>query len=113
MTSRREFLRRSAISAIGLSLPSPPRGWLFTVEEAPPPGFLDLRRPPDGIRAQTATGDRRLRAVAGGGGRWEAADLAGIISDIPGALRVELAAPAIPGPRLQRRWGGPPGRTPL
>ena len=104
MTSRREFLQRSAIATIGLSFP---------VEEAPPPGFLDLRRPPDGIRAQTATGDQRLRAVAGGGGRWEADDLAVIISDIPGALRVELASPSIAVQRLQLRWRGHLERTRL
>src|SRR5207245_10326770 len=93
MTSRREFLQRSAIATIGLSFP---------VEEAPPPGSLDLRRPPDGIRAQPATGDQRLRAVAGGGGGGEADGPAVRVSDIPGGLRGAPAAPPTPATRLTR-----------
>jgi len=95
MTSRREFLRHSAVSAIGLSLPR----WRFAPEKTPPSGFLDLRRPPDGVRVQTATGDERLRPVAGG--RWEAGDLAVTVSDTPGAVRVALAAPSSAVQRLQ------------
>ena len=107
MTSRREFLRHSAMSAIGLSLPR----WRFVAEETPPPGFLDLRRPPDGVRVQTAAGDQRLRA--GADGRWEAGDLTVIVRDIPGALRVELASPSTAVQRLQLRWRGPLERTQL
>jgi len=62
MTSRREFLVSGAISAVGLSLPR----WRFTAEQTPPRGFLDLRRPPDAVRVQTATGEEHLRPVAGG-----------------------------------------------
>src|SRR6266496_6829459 len=100
MTSRREFLHRAAISAIGVSLPK----WRFLGAQTPPRGFLDLRRPPDAIRVQTATGEERLRPVAGG--RWEAGDLAVTVSDIPGAVRVALAAPSSAVQRLQLRWRG-------
>src|SRR2546427_359144 len=100
MTTRREFLRRSAISAAGLSLPR----WRFSSAQTPPHGFLDLRRPPDAIRVQTATGEEWLRPVAGG--RWEAGDLAVTVSGIPGALRVALAAPSSAVQRLQLRWRG-------
>ena len=107
MTSRREFLRHSAMSAIGLSLPR----WRFSEAQTPPPGFLDLRRPPDGVRVLTAAGDQRLRA--GADGRWEAGDLAVIVRDLPGALRVELASPSTAVQRLQLRWRGPLERTRL
>src|SRR5439155_4034867 len=50
MTSRREFLRHSAMSAIGLSLPR----WRFSEAQTPPPGFIDLPRPRDGVRVLTA-----------------------------------------------------------
>src|SRR6266540_765191 len=100
MTSRREFLVSSTLSAVGLSLPR----WRFTGAQTPPHGFLDLRRPPDAIRVQTATGEERLRPVAGG--RWEAGDLAVTVSDILGALHVALAAPSSAVQRLQLRWRG-------
>ena len=100
MTSRREFLRSAAISAIGVSLPR----WRIAGAQTSPHGFLDLRRPPDGIRVQTATGEEHLRLVAGG--RWESGDLAVTVSDIPGALRVALAAPSSAVQRLQLRWRG-------
>ena len=75
MTSRRKFLEQSAVSAIGLSLPR----WRFVGAQTPPRGFLDLRRPPDAIRVQTATGEEHLRP--GAGGRWEVGDLAVTVSD--------------------------------
>jgi alpha-galactosidase len=66
--------------------------------------FVDLRRAPDLVIAQTASGDRRLRAASGG--RWEDADVVVTTSDVAGALRVRLEAPKTAVKRLHLRWRG-------
>lgn len=66
--------------------------------------FLDLRRPPDSITVQDATGDRPLRAA---GGRWS--NDTGVVitvAEVPGALRVRLASPATAIKRIHLRWRG-------
>src|ERR1051325_1918469 len=63
MTSRREFLEATAASAAGLWLPAEP-----LAGTPPPRGFLDLRRPPDSVRVQTATDYFTL--VGSDGGQW-------------------------------------------
>ena len=67
MTSRREFIERAAISAIGLAVPWPAAVALPNVgPSATPPsrGFLDLLRPPDRVTLQTTTGDLALQHSA-------------------------------------------------
>ncbi|HEV8123110.1 MAG TPA: twin-arginine translocation signal domain-containing protein [Gemmatimonadales bacterium] len=106
MTSRRDFLQQSAITAVGLTIPAtgidvtgPDRGL------ADSPGFLDLLRPPDSVMLQAETGDRPLRPV--GAGRWTDEDVAVTTIVRPGVLAVELSAPATGAKRLRLRWRGP------
>src|SRR5438477_12295616 len=71
MTSRREFVERAAMSAIGLAAPFSAAAALPNVGPSatpPPRGFLDLLRPPDRVTLQTATGDLPLQHRAGE--RW-------------------------------------------
>jgi alpha-galactosidase len=105
MTSRREFLERAALSAVALSLPVSVESAETIAAPAPVPrGFLDLRRPPDSLMVQTATGD--LRLTLGAGGRWVNNAVAVTTSEVPGALRVQLSAPTLAIKRLQLRWRG-------
>lgn len=107
MTSRREFVERTALSALGMVLPLPYPTGLARAPSAQPPGrgFLELRRPPDLVIARTATGDRPLRHDAGE--RWASDD--GIVvttAEQPQALHVALSAPAVGVERLYLRWRG-------
>ncbi len=95
MTSRREFLERSAAAAVGLS---PPIGI------AAPTSFLDLRRAPDLVVAQTDAGETRLRSASAG--RWENADIIVRLLDQPGATRVQLSSPTTAVKRIHLRWRG-------
>ncbi len=106
MTSRREFLQRSALSAVGLSLApigSTEMG-VPVARRARPSAFLDLFRPPDAIVAQTAGGDVQLRGA--GGDRWTGGQVVVTASEIHDALRVRLSAPSTRVLRLHLRWRG-------
>src|SRR5258707_1361129 len=59
MTSRREFIGRTALAAAGLSLPSAPVAREATTAAAPR-RYLDIHRPPDRVTVQSATRDVRL-----------------------------------------------------
>jgi alpha-galactosidase len=116
MTSRREFLQRTTISAAGLWLPlteggGSPEPWTDTAPMGAPRSFVDVRRPPDSITVQTATGDQRLRSV--GGGRWEGTDAAVSIVPVPGASRVDLSSPKTAVTRVRLRWRAPMDSTRL
>src|SRR5450759_969157 len=107
MTSRREFLERAALSALALSLPIPgarPSGQTTSASSPAPRGFLDLHRAPDSVMAQTAAGDLRLTSAAGG--RWTNNGVAVTTTERPGALHIELSAPAMAVTRLRLRWRG-------
>jgi alpha-galactosidase len=94
------------LSAAGLTLPL--HG---TAAASPVPrltgaagSFLDLRRPPDLVTAQTADGDQRL---AGSGGReWQGKGLVVTTIVSPAALGVRLAAPGAAVRRIHLRWRG-------
>jgi alpha-galactosidase len=106
MTSRRQFLGRSALAALGLSLPT---GTVSAGEAggdtpAAGPTFLDLRRQPDGITVQTAGGYASL--APGARGRWEGAGVTVTLEAPPRALRVSLEAPSAAVQRLHLRWHG-------
>jgi alpha-galactosidase len=101
MTSRREFLERSGLAAIGLSLPLT-RASVFAA--TPPRGFLDLIRSADSVLVQTATSDQRL--TRGSGGRWTSADISVTALQQPDALRIQLTAPRTAIKRVQLRWRG-------
>jgi alpha-galactosidase len=107
MTSRREFLERAALSALALSLPIPgarQSGQTTSASTPAPRGFLDLHRPPDSVMAQTAAGDLRLTSAAGG--RWTNNGVVVTTTERPGALHIELSAPAMAVTRLRLRWRG-------
>src|SRR5450759_3984635 len=107
MTSRREFLERAALSALALSLPIPgarPSGQTTSASSPAPRGFLDLHRAPDSVMAQTAAGDLRLTSAAGG--RWTNNGVVVTTTERPGALHIELSAPAMAVTRLRLRWRG-------
>ncbi len=102
MTSRREFVARSA-AGVGLSLPF---GRL--IKGGPPTSlheraFVDLHRAPDAVIVQTDTGEARLRSA---GGRWENADISVRLTNLPDAQRVELSAPSTAIKRVHLRWRG-------
>lgn len=109
MPSRREFLERGAMAAVGLSLPAgaAPGGRPAGADpgpDAPSPAFLDLRRQPDGVTVQTATAYVPLRPAPGG--RWEGAGVVASLEETADALRVGLAAPSDAVQRLHLRWRG-------
>jgi alpha-galactosidase len=107
MPSRRDFLHRGALVAAGLSLrPAPTAARPPAADQAvrsPARGLLDLRRPPDGVRVETAAG---FAALTGRAERWEGAGVTVAFDERPAALRVTLAAPAVAVRRLHLRWRG-------
>jgi alpha-galactosidase len=107
MTSRREFIERGALTAVGLSLPADPTSSTGRRAQV----ALDLRRPPDGITVQTATAYVPLRITSDGW--WEGAGVTVLLQDIVDALRVALAAPGVAVQRLHLRWRHPFGATRL
>ena len=108
MTSRREFVERAAMSAIGLAVPWPAAVALPNVgPSATPPsrGFLDLLRPPDRVTLQTTAGDLALQHAAAE--HWtNDSGLLVTTAVQAGALHVALAAPTVAVKRLHLRWRG-------
>jgi alpha-galactosidase len=102
VTSRREFVASTALSAIGLALPR--RLAADQAMTTPPRGFIDLRRAPDAVIAQTATGDVRL--TARNGERWTSDGI--VVNTIarPDVLHIELSSPGVPVKRVHVRWRG-------
>src|SRR4051812_44480323 len=102
MTSRREFIERGIVSAVGLSIVGKVAHALPS-HEAPPRGFIDLIRAPDLVVAQTDVGDLRLDAT---GGRFIKDDI--IVTTVPRSemLAVSLTAPKSAVKRLHLRWRG-------
>src|SRR5262249_5387637 len=102
MTSRREFVVTTAASALGLALPSPFRAGMTA--GAPPRGFIDLLRAPDGVFALTTGGETRLPGA--GDDRWSNEGVVVKTTGRAGALNVELSSPATAVKRLPLRWRG-------
>ncbi|HEX5475852.1 MAG TPA: hypothetical protein VFX12_14425 [Vicinamibacterales bacterium] len=103
MRSRREFLRETGLAGIGLSLPGVGGARAARPPAPPRAGFLDIRRQPDAVTANTEAGDRRLSLA---GGVWRG-DAVVVTIEGPAALRVRLAAPGVAVTRLHLRWRGP------
>ncbi|MEP6574781.1 MAG: hypothetical protein ABJD11_18930, partial [Gemmatimonadota bacterium] len=114
MTSRREFVERSALSALGLTVPLPALQQLIETPRtsAPAPrGFLDLLRAPDRVLAQTGAGDKVLAHASAE--RWTADGGVLVTTTVrTGALRVTLTSPSLAVSRLHLRWRGSIGGTP-
>ncbi len=107
MTSRREFVERAAVSAIGLVVPASAPIGLTPAAATPQPrrGFLDLLRAPDRVVVQTPTGDQVLRHDTGE--RWTGDNGLLITTAVQaGALHVALSAPTVAVKRLHLRWRG-------
>ncbi|HVA58116.1 MAG TPA: hypothetical protein VNF92_09520 [Gemmatimonadaceae bacterium] len=100
MTTRREFVQRSAAALLASSLRIP----VVAPTAEPPAGFLDLMRPPDAVTAHTASGVQQLRPAPGGSGRWDGAGVSVTLTAVPGATRAVLSAPALAVSRLALRW---------
>jgi alpha-galactosidase len=112
MTSRREFLERAALSAVGLSVPLSGGERLWATGGAlAPSGFLDLYRPPDAVMVQTATDYLQLDRRPNGG--WTKNDVLVATTERPGALGIALSAPNVAVKRLHLRWRGPLAGTRL
>jgi alpha-galactosidase len=108
MTSRREFLKRSIVSAAGLSLPATAVAAAAdgVIRRASAPrSFLDLHRAPDSVSVSTASGIQRLSA--GAGGQWQGSSgLMVVTREVPGSLRIELTSPTLGIRRIHLRWRG-------
>lgn len=107
MTSRREFVERAALSAIGIMVAAPDaRGHSRrTAHSQSRPGFLNLLRQPDLVVAQTTAGTQALSHSAND--RWtNDSGIVVTITDRVGALAVTLSAPSVAIKRLYFRWRG-------
>ncbi len=108
MTTRREFLGATALSAVGLALPeatvlSPANSEAARATRVAR-GFLDLVRSPDAVMVQTAGADVRL--VRGGGDRWSGGDIAVTTTTRAGGVDIALSSPATAIKRIHLRWRG-------
>jgi alpha-galactosidase len=91
MTTRREFIERSAVAALTTRLP--------LLETNPPArGFVDIQRQPDAVIVQTATDERRLTRA---GDRWTNESIT-----VTTAPHVTLTSPSLAIRRLHLRWRG-------
>jgi len=103
MTSRREFLERSALAAIGLSTISGHSRFLASKSLQKVSGFFDLRQEPDGVTIQTEKEDLRLNYA---GARWTNGGVVVTVSEAADALRVKLSSPNAAIKRVHLRWRG-------
>jgi alpha-galactosidase len=110
MTSRRSFLEQSALSALGLALPLETRA--RPEPSSPTPGgFVDLRRPPDAVFAETASGPQTLAKSPNN--RWISADITVTTDPTREALEINLESPSTPVRRIHLRWRGTIRGNPL
>jgi alpha-galactosidase len=116
MTSRRDFLQTTAGVALGVALPADARDAGLTASSlaqsiARPGSFLDIRRLPDRVSVQLASGRQRLQRAAAG--RWEHGGVSVTTRNDDDALAVQLAAPSTAVERIELRWTGPLDRLQL
>jgi alpha-galactosidase len=114
MATRREFVERTALSAIGLLVPDALAGILpgKDAETQARAGFLNLLRAPDRVVVQTTTGTHALNHYTSD--RWTSDG--GIVvttAEQPGALRVAPSTPSVAIKRLYLRWRGDVSSTRL
>jgi alpha-galactosidase len=107
VTSRRDFIGRTAVAAAGLLVPA---GDALALDGEPretpaPRGFVDLLREPDALIVQTSSANATL--VRAGAGRWTGDDGIAVTTEVrDGALRVSLDAPTTAIKRIYLRWRG-------
>src|SRR3954468_22471763 len=101
MTTRRDFLERTALAAVGLTVPV---AAARAFEAKTPRGFLDIHRAPDSVSAQTSTGELRLARERDG--RWTNSDIVVATAERSDSLHVALSAPSSAIKRLHLRWRG-------
>jgi alpha-galactosidase len=101
-TTRRTFLGEAALSVVGLALAEPAATRLIRRRRLAPSGFADLRREPDAVVAQLATGEVRL--ARGTDNLWT--DQGMSVATRPGTdhLQLELRSPDRAVRRLHFRW---------
>jgi len=110
MTSRREFLQRSALAGLSLPLLRPedvPPGEI-PAAAPPPPGFLEIRRAPDSVTVETAPGEQHLQAS---GDEWRGSGVTVTVQVRSvgrggEAMPVRLSAPGVAVTRVRLRWRG-------
>lgn len=105
MTTRREFVERAALTALGLTVPASATAATEKLARAAlGTSFLDLLRAPDLAVVQTPTGARSLRYS---GGRWTGDDGVVINTVVQAhALNVSLSSPRVAIQRVYLRWRG-------
>lgn len=106
MITRRGFVQQAALASLGASVslksaPSSPQSRPTSAGYAP--GFLDILRAPDLVRAVTSKGDLNLTRS---GGRWSAEGVTIAAAEAPGALRIQLSAPSASIKQVSLRWVG-------
>ncbi len=92
-------------TTLAAGLAALPRSGLLESAEAPPAGFIDLRRAPDSVAVQHDSGIQSLTR-ASGGDRWTHADV--VVWTLPGpeGLAISLVAPRTALRRIRLRWRG-------
>jgi len=109
MTSRREFVQHAAATALaatGLSVPVPMAAHADAAA-APP---VDVRRVPDAVTVQTATGLQRLERA---GDAWRGGRIEVTTTATSDGVRVRLSAPSDAVLRVHLRWRGTMAATRL
>ena len=109
MTTRREFVERATLSAVGLALPigaeparAAPRHGVDDVVQ-PATGYLDLRREPSRVLVHLASGEQVL--TRGTNGRWTGDNGIVVATTLTGdATRITLQSPSVPIKRVMLRW---------
>jgi alpha-galactosidase len=103
-TTRRTFLGEAALSVVGLALAEPAATRLIRRRRLAPSGFADLRREPDAVVAQLATGDVRL--ARGSDNLWTDQGMTVATRPRTDHLQLELRSPDRAVRRLHFRWRG-------
>jgi alpha-galactosidase len=104
VTSRREFVERTTLAAMGLAVPPSVFGPVARTMAAGPSTFLDLLRPPDRVMVQEANGDQLLNRVIE---RWSGTDGVVVTTSVKNdAVHIALSSPGIAIKRVHLRWRG-------
>ena len=118
MTSRRDFVERTALAALGLAAPVPGAHRIAHrsgEEQRSVPGVPNVVRPPDSVLVQTGAvpATSLVRLTRDAEDRWTAAGGILVSTTVHGmSLHVSLSAPSTPVARIHLRWRGRIGGMP-